>query len=134
MLTLLSVLLFATSPPAHAIGDRDNWIAAKQAGAKYHVDPALLVAIRHHENPKRRNDYKACGVRDPSGRHKWYPGGMSGQYHKCAWIVARHAKRHGWSSMHPSRKQVSHLGQHYAEGSLDWGRHVWYYYSRMVVR
>jgi len=129
-------------PPAHAAGDRDTWAVAKQAAAKYHVAPALVVAVRIHENPRRCNDYKACGVknpyrftrgkRDPYWRCKWWPGGLKGQLFKCADIVARYAKRHKWNPEHPTRVQVRALGQFYAEGSTHWGRSVWSLYSRMA--
>jgi hypothetical protein len=129
--TLLLAALLAAPPGAHAAGDRDTWTVAKAAAAKYRVSATLVVAIRVHENPLRRNDYKACGVKDPTGRHKWYPGGLKGQVNKCADIVARYAKRHGWDPEHPTRAQVMALGKFYAEGSNHWGAQVWSLYRRM---
>lgn len=126
---LAAALLAPT--PALAAGDRDTWAVAKAAAAKYHVSATLLVSIRLHENPLRRNDYKACGVKDPTGRHRWYPGGLKGQLHKCADIVARYAKRHGWDPEQPTQAQVRALGRFYAEGSNHWGDSVWSLYRRM---
>lgn len=123
-------ILFAAlaAAPAHAAGDRDTWLAAKAAGAEYGVSASLLVSIRCHENPKRCNDYKACGVKRGRG---WAPGGLRGQMMACARTVKHYAKKHGWDPMLLTRSQVSHLGQHYAEGSLHWGKQVWSFYSRM---
>ncbi len=140
LLALTAALLGST--PALAAGDRDTWAVAKEAGAKHHVAPALVVAVRIHENPLRCNDYKACGVknpyrftrgkRDPYWRCKWWPGGLKGQLNKCADIIARYAKRHKWDPLKPTRSQVSALGKFYAEGSTHWGQSVWRLYSRMA--
>jgi len=127
----LLALALLTGPPAQAAGDRDNWTVAKHVAAEFGVSPVLMIGIRYHENPKRHNDYKALGVKRG---HGWWPGGMSGQYHKAAQIVARYAKRHGWDPRKPTRQQVSDLGAFYAEGSRHWGREVWSFYRRMHTK
>lgn len=154
-LAALTAVLAAT-PQAHAAGDHDTWAIAKEAAAKYHVSATLLVCIRLHENPKRRNDYKACGVKNPHRytrgkrdaywRGKWYPGGLKGQLHKCADIVSRYAKRYNkgvlkrkhrrpgdlFDPEKPTQEQVAALGRFYAEGSNHWGKQVWSLYRRMT--
>jgi hypothetical protein len=123
---LLALLAALLAGPAQArLADARNRMVAECMGDKYHVSAALLVSIRLHENPRPSADYKCCGVKDPSGKHRWYPGGIWAQYAKCAWIVARHAKRHGWDGRRPTRAQVVHLGRAYAEGSTSWGASVW---------
>lgn len=130
---ILAALLGMTSPAAHAYSDPATWSIANQAGEKYGVAPALLVAIRVHENPRKSADHKACGVKDPTGRRRWYPGGLRGQLFKCADIVARYAKRHEWGGAHcPTKAQVRALGRFYAEGSTHWGAQVWSLYRSMA--
>lgn len=135
--TLTAVLTVTFAAPLGAqpakVGDAENWAAAKAAAEKYGVHSALLIGIRYHENPLRRNDHKALGVKCPTRGRKWWPGGMSGQYDKAADIVTRHARRHGWRSLKsPTRAQVIRLGQAYAEGSTTWGRSVWSIYQRAL--
>jgi hypothetical protein len=102
-------------------GDIQNWHVAAWAGNEWGVNPALLVAIRTHENPSRSADYKCCGVKWGSG---WYPGGMRGQYLKAASIVQKRAKAWKESAKDPSDDFISRLGRFYAEGSTEWGECV----------
>ena len=70
-MTLALLLAVLQAPPAQASGDRANWTIAKHVAAEYHVSPVLMIGIRYHENPLRRNDYKALGVKRS---HGWWPG------------------------------------------------------------
>ena len=123
------LFLAALAATCHAAGDRDTWVAAKAAGAKHGVSATLLVSIRCHENPKRCNDYKACGVKRPGGG--WWPGGLRGQMNKCAQIVANHAKAHGWDPRKPTKARIDRLSYRYAEGLASWRTGVWALYRRM---
>jgi hypothetical protein len=123
------LLLAAVATLCHGAGDKDTWLAAKAAGAKHGVSATLLVSIRCHENPRRSADYKACGVKRG---HGWAPGGLKGQMMACAKTVKHYAKSHSWDAHKLTKAQIRHLGQHYAEGSLAWGRSVWSLYRRMA--
>lgn len=128
-LLLLAATLCHAAPAK--LGDAANWAAAKHAVTTVspHIPAALLVAIRYSECPLRRWDYKALGIKRGRG---WWPGGLAGQYNKGADIVARHATRHRWGPLAPTRAQVCHLGTHYAEGSTSWGAQVWALYQRAI--
>ena len=138
----LIVAAFLLAAPAHAgrVPDARNVLVASCMADKYHVSRALLLAIRYHENPSRLADYKACGCRTPervaralrkAGKpvSRWAPGGIWGQYRVCAQTVARRFAQHEWP-LHPTRAQVTHLGEHYAEGSQEWGPDVWNLYQQ----
>jgi hypothetical protein len=101
------------------VGDVRNWHVAVVSGHKYDVNPALLIAIRSHENPSPSADYKCCGVKYPSGG--WWPGGIWGQYGKAADIAHRRAIKWGCDATQPSHSFIDRLGEFYAEGSTEWG-------------
>ena len=108
----------------HFSGDLRNWLYAVRAAEAHGVSPALLVAIRSHENPAPAREGYGYGVKAV----RWQ--GLSVQADWAAKIVARVAKRQGWSATAPTRDDVSRLGRAYAEGSRSWGVAVWVLYKR----
>jgi len=105
-------------------GDVRNWWYAVKAAEEHQVSPGLLIAIRTHENPKKAREGYGYGVKIV----KWQ--GLEKQAWWSAKIVARVAKRQGWSATSPTRRNVGSLGRAYAEGSRSWGRAVWTLYRR----
>jgi len=105
-------------------GDIRNHHVAVMAGRTYRVSPALLVAIRTHENPLASRDWYAYGVKAVKGTD------LRTQAWWAARIVRRIAGRQGWSPMQPTRERVVRLGKAYAEGSESWGMCVWAHYRK----
>ena len=94
------------------------------------VSPALLIAIRTHENPLKKRDRYALGV----GYKKWT--NIWTQYDWGAAIIARIAKAQGWSPMEPTRPRLKRLALVYVgqgKRSADhWSRNVWELYQRAL--
>jgi len=109
-------------------GDIRNHHVAVMAGRTYRVSPALLVAIRTHENPLPSRDWYAYGVKVVRGTD------LRTQAWWAARIVRRIAGHQGWSPMQPTRERVVRLGKAYAEGSESWGRCVWAHYRKAKGR
>ncbi len=114
--------------------DLRNWFVAVHKGKKYGVDPALLVAIRSHENPedwcgcdsryrwKSRDDY-AYGVEHLKGTDLWAQAGGAAK------IVKRIATGQGWSPLYPTRARLLRLARVYVgQGEVsarNWSKQVW---------
>ena len=106
-------------------GDLRNWQVAVFAGQTFGVSPALLIAVRSHENPKRSRDWYAYGVVKVKGTD------LRTQARWGAIIICRIAGRQGWSPMKPTRAGVTRLGKVYTgTGSTSWGKCVWAHYQK----
>lgn len=108
--------------------DIRNWFVAVHKGRKYGVAPALLVAIRSHENPSPKRDRYAYGVVIKRHTNLWT------QAEWAARIVARIAGSQGWSPMHPTRKRLRRLARVYVgrgeASARNWSKCVWIMYVR----
>ena len=105
-----------------------NWNYAIYAGFKWGVSPAMLVAVRNHENPSAGRDFFALGVKHARG-HIWK------QYEQGAWVIKELiARRQGWNPWCPSSSNMLSCGRSYAEGSRSWGPAVWSLYLRATGR
>jgi len=139
--------------------DNETWKCAIRASILFKVHPALLVAIRNHENPQRYRDSKACGVlgMDRRGKisntrlmqlfrqslkDKQYPNPLPNrvwntslqiQMYACAFLLSElypAIKKHmKHEYKQPTREYVYRLGRIYAEGSTHWGKCVWRIYQ-----
>lgn len=102
-----------------------NWHYAMYAGERWGVCPALLIAIRNHENPSSARDFYALGV-----KHARRSGaGIRGQYDQGARVVKYISQRQGWDARNPTPNNLLRCGQSYAEGSRTWGPKVWRMYQ-----
>jgi len=103
--------------------DIRNWHVAVCKGRKYGVSPALLIAIRSHENPRRERDRYAYGVVAYKNTDLWT------QAEWGAKIVARIAKRQGWSPAIPTRANLYRLALVYVgrgeASARHWSSCVW---------
>jgi len=108
--------------------DIRNWFVAVHKGKKYEVLPALLVAIRSHENPNPRRDSYAYGVKHLKGTDLWT------QAEGAAKIVSRISKRQGWSALQPTPERLYRLALVYVgqgeASARHWSRCVWILYLR----
>jgi len=103
-----------------------NRHVAQAKGEKHSVHPALLLAIRYHENPSPNRDHYALGVVAKRGTDIWT------QYEWGARIVRRVAQRQGWSPMEPTLSRVQRLGRVYCgRGWQSWARNVWSNYRSL---
>ena len=114
--------------PDGAPNDERNWMVARYKGGKYGVAPALLIAIRSHENPRRSRDRYALGVKAFKWTNIWV------QYDWGAKIVARIARRQGWDPMNPTRENLYRLALIYVgqgrAAARHWQKSVWQKYRR----
>ena len=107
--------------------DMRNWHYAIFAGTKWGVCPALLVAVRYHENPSHARDFYALGV-----KHARRAGtGIWGQYDQGARVIKYISTRQNWNPLNPTQNNLYRCGQSYAEGSRTWGNKVWQIYRRV---
>jgi len=113
-------------------GDLRNWMVAVMKGCKYRVSPALMIAVRSHENPKRSRDWYAYGVKHLRRTNLWT------QADGAARIIARISAAQGWSALSPTRANLYSLGAVYCVGRSPsrlsangrartrlWRRNVW---------
>ncbi len=118
-------------------GDIRNWHVAVMKGRKYSVSPALMIAIRSHENPKASRDRYAYGVVAKKHTNLWV------QAEWAARIIARISVAQGWSSLSPTQANLYALGAAYCVGvspsrlsatgrdrARRWSRNVWELYQR----
>jgi len=118
-------------------GDVRNWHVAVQKGRKYGVHPALMIAVRSHENPKRSRDRYAYGVVIKRHTNLWTQGEWGAK------IIDRISASQGWSSLSPTQANLYSLGAVYCVGrgpsrlsasgrarTSHWSRSVWAFYRR----
>lgn len=151
----IMVPLYVEKSSPHTF-DIDTWIAAIRAHNIYKVHPALLVAIRSHENPSRSRDAYACGVLGMDNRGKTsntnlmrgfrlslleagvsnppskvWESNLQTQMYACAYLLTNLYPKYGANDYRkPNQSYVSRLGRLYAEGSTSWGTNVWRLYQR----
>ena len=107
--------------------DLRNWHHAVYAGLRWGVSPALLVAVRNHENHSSHRDGFALGVMHV----KWE--GMWLQYEQGAYVIkALIANRQKWDPWKPTYNNIFSCGRSYAEGSRTWGPQVWSLYKMAI--
>ena len=106
-------------------GDIRNWHVAVTYGRKHGVHPALMIAVRAHENPKRSRDRYAYGVvckRHTNLRTQADWGGK---------IIARIAGKQKWNPMEPTRGRLLRLGAVYCgHHEHHWRDCVWALYRQ----
>ena len=114
--------------PDGAPNDKRNWHVAELKGGKYGVSPALLIAIRSHENPKKSRDHYAYGVVIKRHTDLWI------QAEWAARIVARIARWQGWDPMKPQRGDLYRLALIYVgqgkAAARHWQANVWNLYQK----
>ncbi len=122
-------------------GDIRNWHVAVMKGRKYGVGPALMMAVRSHENPKKSRDRYAYGVVSKRHTDLWT------QAEWAARIIARISAAQGWSALSPTQTNLYSLGAAYCVGvspsklsangrdrTRRWSRNVWELYQRATSR
>ena len=120
-------------------GDLRNWMVAVMKGRKYGVHPALMIAVRSHENPKKSRDWYAYGVKHLRGTNLWT------QADGAARIIARISATQGCPSLSPAQANLYSLGAVYCVGvapsslsangrarTRHWSRNVWTLYQRAM--
>lgn len=106
-------------------GDIRNWHVAVTYGRKHGVHPALMIAVRGHENPKRSRDRYAYGVVCRKYTNLRTQADWGGK------IIARIAKEQGWDPMEPTHSRLLRLGRVYCgHHEHHWRNCVWALYKR----
>lgn len=125
--TKLTVPIYKKTSSSLAQADLRNWNYATYAGLRWGVSPALLVAVRNHENPKASRDGFALGVMHVKWEGIWL------QYEQGAYVIkVLIADRQGWNPERPTERDIYRCGQSYAQGSTSWGPKVWTQYRKAI--
>lgn len=146
--TVVAVPIYRQSGKAFS-GSIRNWHCAVIAGRSYHVSPALLVAVRSHENPKASRDWYGYGVKHLAQPRRtelnklkkagWSDERITRFQHHFLWeqadgaakIIRRIAGRQKWSPMKPTPDGLLKLGKVYTgTRSTSWGPSVWEQYQK----
>jgi len=97
----------------------------QQAGRRYRVSSALLIAIRCKENCKRSRDAYALGFKCPG---VWNTN-IRTQYHAAACLIGAWQLQHGEAATH-TEASIRRLSFRYSEGSTSWAADVWRNYKK----
>lgn len=127
--TELVVPIYKNGSRLHQANMR-NWHYAVHAGEKWGAHPALLIAIRNHENPSSSRDGFGLGVLHV----KWQ--GIWAQYNWGSRIISRISRARGMNPLSPCREGLRKCNRQpggYAE-SQSWYNHVWANYLRAIGR
>lgn len=109
-------------------GDLRNWLVAVCKGKKYGVRPALLIAVRTHENPARSRDHYGYGVVAKKDTDLWTQGEWAAR------IIARVSGRQGWDAEQPTKSSLYRLAVVYVgqgkASARHWSKSVWTLFNR----